>query len=116
MKKMVKKYMAFQPLRPSPEEDLSEGPYRILSVEDDPTDFYILKVILEKYFKGLFEIDHQKSLRDLYKKIENFKPHILLLDYYLHGETSFETIDYLKSNYPYMYISILSGQEDIRTV
>ncbi len=108
--------MSFEPFSSPQEDEAIDGPFRILSVEDDSTDFYILKVILEKYFRGQFEIQHQQSLDNLYDRIESYKPHILLLDYYLHGLTSFETIDYLKSNYPYMFISILSGQEDIRTV
>lgn len=108
--------MSFRPLRQTDYEEDSRAPYRVLSVEDDPTDFYILTVILEKYFKDKFVVEHISSLTNLYEKIKEFKPHILLLDFYLHGESSFETIDYLRTNFPDMFIAILSGQDDIRIV
>ncbi len=109
--------MEFKPISKDQFEKFQQDEkFRVISVEDNDMDYYLLAMFLEKHYPNKFEIMNITRKKDIYDGIEKFKPDILFLDIYLHGETTIDTIDYLQSKYPEMYIIMLSGQDDIRMV
>jgi two-component system, LuxR family, sensor kinase FixL len=72
-----------------------ETPYRILLVDDDPTNLQILHQVLGG--RG-YKLIIAKSGEDALKIAERMKPHLVLLDIMMPGIDGYETCKRLKEN------------------
>ncbi|MHA2230973.1 MAG: response regulator [Candidatus Hodarchaeales archaeon] len=85
-----------------------------LSVEDSNADFNLLKLLISKHFPS-FELDHVKTSKDLFERLDRRNYDVILLDLMLGAERGTHLIQSLKEILPMGEIVIVSGQNDIRT-
>jgi DNA-binding response OmpR family regulator len=91
-----------------------ETPYRILLVDDDPTNLQILHQVLGG--RG-YKLIIAKSGEDALKMAERMKPHLVLLDIMMPGIDGYETCKRLKenpatSNAAIIFLSAMDNPED----
>jgi DNA-binding response OmpR family regulator len=91
-----------------------ETPYRILLVDDDPTNLQILHQVLGG--RG-YKLIIAKSGEDALKIAERMKPHLVLLDIMMPGIDGYETCKRLKenpetSNAAIIFLSAMDNPED----
>jgi PAS domain S-box-containing protein len=82
--------------------------YRILYVEDNPTDFEMVKAILEEA-DMLEEIRQVEKKEELEQAFENFAFDLLLTDYSLPVFHGLEAIRITKERFPYKPIIMITG-------
>ncbi len=72
-----------------------EGPYRILLVDDEPGIRKILRLFLELEGFAVFEaITANQAMEVIAKE----KPHLVILDVILCGQTGFDVCEWVKTN------------------
>lgn len=91
-----------------------ETPYRILLVDDDPTNLQILHQVLGG--RG-YKLIIAKTGEDALKIAERMKPHLILLDIMMPGIDGYETCKRLKenpetSNAAIIFLSAMDNPED----
>lgn len=81
---------------------------RILYVDDDPDDFFLVKSLLKKIDEPVYVLEHAASYEDALEKIkERFD--IFLVDYRLGKDTGLELIKEIKANQIHAAVILLTG-------
>lgn len=89
------------------------GQKKVLFVEDDD---FLREIILDKLREGGFTVEEAADGESAFKKIDNFRPGLILLDLVLPDINGFEILQKLKRNPRYAKIPVLVlsnlGQKD----
>jgi len=86
---------------------------RILVQDNDPEVLDILKECLQL---GGFEVySHQKADNDFLKIIDDYRPHVVVLDYKLDGLQAIEMCHQIKAKYPFLPVIAISCNANIQT-
>lgn len=81
---------------------------RILYVDDDPDDFFLVKSLLKTIDEPVYLVEHASSYEEALEKIkERFD--IFLVDYILGKETGLELIKEIKSHQMHAAVILLTG-------
>jgi DNA-binding NarL/FixJ family response regulator len=83
---------------------------KTLIVEDNVTFRQMLKESLWSRFPTM-EIEEEPDGRDLFNKIDSFRPKIVFMDIRLFGENGLELTRKIKENYPDIIIVILTSYD-----
>ena len=99
---------------------MSEKKHRIFLVDDDVKTLIMIKHRLEKKIEQPIEINVFAYGENALDKLEELKPDIVVLDYYLHAirENAMPGLDVLKkikAQRPDTNVVMISGQEDMET-
>lgn len=86
-------------------------PIKILHIDDDETDHFLLKRALHPIFENheLIWVKNKQDFKDL--NSDQYSPDIIILDYVLKGYTALEIIPLIKENYPQIPILVLTAYE-----
>src|ERR1035437_1824083 len=85
----------------------------VFIVEDNPTYSFMLSYNLEQEFN--FNISSFDSGEDCLLNIEQQRPAIIILDYKLKNMDGVSVLQYVKHNYPEIYVIVLTEQKNIST-
>jgi DNA-binding NtrC family response regulator len=85
----------------------------VFIVEDNPTYSFMLSYNLEQEFN--FNISSFDSGEDCLLNIEQQRPAIIILDYKLKNMDGVSVLQYVKRNYPEIYVIVLTEQKNIST-
>jgi two-component system sensor histidine kinase UhpB len=88
------------------------SPLRILVVEDNPGDFFLLKDSIGLADIEVTEIQHVDTLTAAIEYLQQNKPDIIFLDLYLPDSSGLESFDQLKKYSTGSAVIILSGLSD----
>lgn len=91
---------------------MSQSATRVLLVEDDPGDAYILRHMLRVEGGDEFELEHVRRLADGFERLAAGKTEILLLDLDLPDSFGLDTFHNVHMHYPDIPVLVLSGHED----
>ena len=94
---------------------MSQAATRVLLVEDDAGDAYILRHMLRVEGGEEFELEHVRRLGDGLERLAAGKTEILLLDLDLPDSFGLETFRTVHLHYPDVPVLVLSGHEDEAT-
>jgi len=93
---------------------MSQDKIRILLIEDNPDDVFLITEILSQQTKGgSFSIDSADSLQEGLKKLEAGHPDVVLLDLFLtdtRGSESFERMKPFLNTYPVIVMTSLNDE------
>ncbi len=81
---------------------------RILYVDDDPDDFFLVKSLLKKIDEPVYLVEHAFSYEDALDKIKQ-RFDIFLVDYRLGKETGLELIKEIKAHQMHAAVILLTG-------
>ena len=87
--------------------------FSVFIVEDNPTYSFMLSYNLEQEFN--FNISSFDSGEDCLLNIEQQRPTIIILDYKLKNMDGVSVLQYVKRNYPEIYVIVLTEQKNIST-
>ena len=87
--------------------------FSVFIVEDNPTYSFMLSYNLEQEFN--FNISSFDSGEDCLLNIEQQRPAIIILDYKLKNMDGVSVLQYVKRNYPEIYVIVLTEQKNIST-
>ncbi len=82
---------------------------RVLVVDDDPLN---LKLMVEALSVEKFKVEQASSGADALKKIEEFKPELILLDYGMPGMNGLETLQMLRGLQIYVAVIFVSANTE----
>ncbi|HWA86448.1 MAG TPA: response regulator, partial [Opitutus sp.] len=91
---------------------MDEPTFRVLLVEDSPTDAFLVREILATARGSRFTIAHAEELRDALAKLRTATFDVVLLDLGLPDSDGLETFERLHRAAPGVPIMILSGRDD----
>lgn len=94
---------------------MSQAATRVLLVEDDPGDAYILRHMLRVEGGDEFQLEHVRRLADGLERLSAGSTEILLLDLDLPDSFGLETFHAVHVHYPDIPVLVLSGHEDETT-
>lgn len=94
---------------------MDEERVKILLVEDDPDDVYVMRNLLGDRWSGPFELVHVELLASAIERCEEEKFNVVLLDLCLPDSTGLETFFNLYAHAGEVPIVVLSGYNDERT-
>jgi len=87
----------------------------VLCIEDNPADFKLLAKKMESPSEyGKIILKHSSTLSEARSLLESGKdkPHLILLDLSLPDANNMEGVAFIKKNYPYLPIVVLTGNTD----
>ncbi|MEO7297204.1 MAG: SpoIIE family protein phosphatase [Verrucomicrobiota bacterium] len=87
-------------------------PIKVLLVEDNPEDVFLLQRILSRGRGAQFEIESEESLKKALARLERGDIDVVLLDLSLTDSQGLETFYAIQSQVPQIPIIVLSGLDD----
>jgi phosphoserine phosphatase RsbU/P len=93
---------------------MDEDRVKILLVEDDPDDVYVMRNLLGDRWSGPFELVHVELLASAIERVEEEKFNVVLLDLGLPDSTGLETFFNLYAHAGEVPIVVLTGYNDER--
>jgi diguanylate cyclase (GGDEF)-like protein len=91
------------------------GTTRVLFIEDDASDAFLIQGALQKDFPGVFVITHAQSEADALSKLKNQAFDVCLLDLSLPDSYELSALLHIQHRAPELPILILTGNEDEAT-
>src|ERR1035437_5696830 len=85
----------------------------VFIVEDNPMYSFMLTYNLEQEFH--FNISNFDSGEDCLLNLEHHHPFIIILDYKLKNMDGVNVLQYVKRNYPEIYVIVITEQKNIHT-
>lgn len=85
---------------------------KILIVEDNPGDIFLIKEILKRYKPGVFDVTSTECLIDGLAILENEEVDLILLDMNLPDSNGMETVYAVKEKAPDVALVVLTGDDD----
>lgn len=92
-------------------QQLKSEPVRILMLEDNPADAELCEIILNKAGMAL-DVRRVERREDFVSALEQFKPDLVLADYFLPDLDGTEALAILRGRYPHLPYIIVSGMLD----
>lgn len=92
---------------------------KILCIEDNVQEIYLIKHFLTESMKEGFQFDHAPSLQESFAKLKANSFDVVILDLGLHDSVGIVTINKFKAEFPVMPIIVYSGdnhEEAIQSV
>jgi two-component system, cell cycle response regulator len=86
--------------------------YRILSVDDDIDDFYLLSELLKRDQRYNYAIQYASSVEDALMYLNDYKFDIILLDLFLSESEGLETLEALQAIDLQIPIIVLTGSDE----
>lgn len=91
---------------------MTEDMKKILIVEDNPGDVYLIKEILKRYKPGVFDVTSAERLDEGLAILEHEEVDLILLDMNLPDSHGIETVFSVKEKAPDVALVVLTGDED----
>jgi len=85
----------------------------VFIVEDNPMYSFMLTYTLEQEFN--FNICNFDSGEDCLLNLEQYRPAIIILDYKLKNMNGVNVLQYVKRNFPEIYVIVITEQKNIHT-
>ena len=90
----------------------TENPLKILVVEDNPGDFYLLNEYIKKTGLPTTDVLHANRLKDALSILEHNNPDLIFLDLALPDGQGIESFNIINNAAPDLSIIVLSGMID----
>jgi CheY-like chemotaxis protein len=91
---------------------MTEDMKKILIVEDNPGDVYLIKEILKRYKPGVFDVTSAERLDEGLAILEHEALDLILLDMNLPDSHGMKTVIAVKEKAPDVALVVLTGDED----
>lgn len=97
-----------------PSSQATDDPIRILLVEDEEDDAFLLQRALAKTAPGQFEMTNVATLKEALRALETSRFHVVLSDLSLPDSRGLETFERIHEADPAVAVVVLTGNDDER--